>query len=108
MYKGDIKEEKDEDKDMEKDVEKDLIEFERDVICEFEKTQGPSLWETVISSLNEDARSIVTDSRMPSRRSSHIDFNDNYNNSNYGINDSINKKINYSVDTLQGINILFI
>lgn len=32
-----------------------------------------SLWETVVSSLNEDTRSIVIDSRMPSRRSSRIE-----------------------------------
>lgn len=95
VYKGDL------------NAEKDLIEFERDVICEFEKSEGPSLWETVVSSLNEDARSIVTDSRMPSRRSSHIDLNDDYNkivenNLNCDISDSNNRDVDASINLIQG------
>lgn len=54
-------------------MEKDLIDFEKDVICGFEKTDGPSLWETVLLSLNEDTRSVVTDSRVSSRRNSRMD-----------------------------------
>lgn len=55
-------------------VEKDLLKFEKDVLCEFEKTDGTSLWENVISSLNEDTRTLVTDSRTPSSRQQSIDF----------------------------------
>lgn len=95
VFKGDL------------NAEKDLIEFERDVICELEKSEGPSLWETVVSSLNEDARSIVTDSRMPSRRTSHIDLGNDYNkilanNLNCDISDSKNKDVDASVNLIQG------
>lgn len=86
----------------EPDPDKNLNEFERDVIYGFEKNGGPSLWETVVSSLNEDARSIVTDSRMPSRRSSHIDLNDGYNHLNCDISSSQNTGVNDSVDIFQG------
>lgn len=55
------------------DVESDLVKFEKDVLYEFEKTEGTSLWENVISSLNEDARTLVTESRMPSRKISLVD-----------------------------------
>ena len=51
LFKGDVS------------VERNLLKFEKDVLCEFENSQSSSLWENVVSSLNEDARNLVIENK---------------------------------------------
>ena len=51
LFKGDVS------------VERNLLKFEKDVLSEFENSQSSSLWENVVSSLNEDARNLVVENK---------------------------------------------
>ncbi|KAK6644849.1 hypothetical protein RUM43_001122 [Polyplax serrata] len=38
----------------------DILKFEKDILWEFEKSDGTNLWENVVSSLNESTRTLIT------------------------------------------------